>query len=104
MQQIERGKIVDPSRVVALALAGAEQDAGIETHRGLGNLHIETLGMQGDLARHSDAALIGSKIVSAGNKAEQRGKPLELPACLSMELPLRVRVVGHGLPEIEPGF
>ena len=63
MEQIERREIVDAAVVVAAAVAAAEQDSGIGTHRRLAHLDVKTIGVEGDFTGDRDAGFVRAEIV-----------------------------------------
>jgi hypothetical protein len=58
VEQPERRKIGGAARVIAPALSGADQDAGIRADRALAHLDIQSVVVERDLARHRDPARV----------------------------------------------
>ena len=78
IEKVKRGEIVWAADIVLPSLAGAEENAVRIAHHGLGRLHIEAFGMQGDFAGDGDAALVGAEIIGTGLKTQRRCEPAKL--------------------------
>ena len=84
VQQIERGEVVAAAGVIAPALAGPEQDAGVAAGRRLARLHVETIAMQRRFTRNGDAARFERRSYSSV-EAERRGEREEPPPRLAVK-------------------
>jgi hypothetical protein len=101
VQKVERREIVASSGIVLAALARAIQDAAVVAGRGLAGPHIEMIGVQCYFARHRDAPLVGTEVVSAGREAEHIGETAKLTARAEVEFALDVVVIGDAAAEIK---
>ena len=62
--------MVASAGVIAAALAGADQNAAIETHRRLADLNVDAFMVEGDFAANGDAGLVVSQVVASGRESE----------------------------------
>ena len=101
VEKVERREIVRAADIVFPSLAGAEENAATVAHRGLGCLHIEAIGVQGDFAGDGDAGRVRSQVVGSRPQAERRCEAAELRTRAAVKEPLGIRVVGDRLAEVE---
>ena len=66
--QVERCEIVRAADIVFPAVAGPEQDAAVIAHRRLGNLHVEMIAVEDNLAGNGNASLVGAEVVGTGSR------------------------------------
>ena len=81
VEKVERRKVVRTAGIVRPSLAGAEENAVRIAHHGLGRLHIEAFGVQGDFAGDGDAGGVGPQVIGSRRKAERRCEAAELRSC-----------------------
>ena len=96
-------KLFGTADIVFAAVAGSDEDSGVETAKRLARLDVDAFGMEGDLARHGDAGHVRAEIVAAGWQIEGLGEKPELPAREEMEFTLTDVVIGDGFSEVENG-
>jgi hypothetical protein len=75
VEQAERGKMVATAGVIAPALAGADEDAGIGAARGLAHLDVDIIVVESDLARDGDPAGVRAEIERSKWKAQRCRQP-----------------------------
>ena len=63
--------MVAAAGVIAPALAGADEDAGIGAARGLAYLDVDIIVVKRDLARDGDPAEVRAEIERSGSKAQR---------------------------------
>src|ERR1700733_394759 len=74
VEQRERREVIAAAGVVAPPLAAADQNAAVVAHGGLGDLNVDPLVMQRDLATDGHSCLVVSQVVGSGREAKRSGE------------------------------
>lgn len=96
--------MIEPADDIAAITAATHEDSVHRAGAGLADLHIKRVGVQGDLARHGDAAWSDAEIELFAFEAEMRGEEQELAACLAVKGTFRPSIVGNGKMPGEPAL
>lgn len=97
--------MISSAGVIAATLAGADENAGLAAHAGLGNADVDAFVMKGDLARNSDTGFVAAEVEIRLRPVKLGGQQLQPIDCCAVERGfLTIVVLGGPLPIEEFGL
>jgi len=97
----EGGEVISSAGIIAATLAGADENAGLGAHAGLGNADVDALVMKGDLARNGDTGFVAAEVEIGLWPVELGGQELQPIDCCAVERGFLTIVVLSGSLPIE---